>query len=128
RRRTQMNLERTRAATEALTGKQPTDKLIWSGLHHKDLSTSETRQFLWMTMHDAYKIESWCAKCNVTESMKHIFFECEEPGQRQVWKLTEKLWARKESKLPNPSFANLLATSLVQLLGRNGAKLTGDTR
>ncbi|KAK0464007.1 hypothetical protein IW261DRAFT_1347495, partial [Armillaria novae-zelandiae] len=138
-RRTRMNLERTRAVTEALTGKQPTDKLMWSGLCHKDLSTS-TRQFLWMTMHNAYKIGSWwedkpgyeqrsrCAKCNVTESMEHILFECEEPGQRQVWKLTQKLWAKKESELPDPSFANLLATPLIQLHGRKGTKLKGDTR
>ncbi|KAK0459915.1 ribonuclease H-like protein [Armillaria novae-zelandiae] len=139
RRRTRMNLERTHATTEALTGEQPSDKLIWSGLHHKDLSTS-TRQFLWMTMHDAYKIGSWwedkpgyeqrsrCTRCNVTESMEHILFECEVPGQSQVWRLTRKLWAKKESELPDPSFANLLATPLIHLHGREDTKLKGDTR
>ncbi|KAK0478652.1 hypothetical protein EDD18DRAFT_1443110 [Armillaria luteobubalina] len=129
-RRTRMNLERTRAAMEALTGKQPMDKLIWSGLRHKDFSML-TRQFLWMTMHNAYKIGAWWEDkpgCNVMESMEHILFECEEPGQHQVWELTKKLWARKESELPDPSFANLLATPLIQLHRRNGTKLKGDTR
>ncbi|KAK0505575.1 hypothetical protein EDD18DRAFT_1316386 [Armillaria luteobubalina] len=119
--------KRTRAATEALTGKQPTDKLIWSGLCHKDFSMS-TRQFLWMTMHDAYKIGAWwedkpgyeqrsrCARCNVTESMEHILFECEEPGQHQVWELTKSSGQGKNRNSPT------------QLHRRNGTKLKGDTR
>ncbi|KAK0500541.1 hypothetical protein EDD18DRAFT_1329557 [Armillaria luteobubalina] len=89
RRKTRMNLERTRTATEVLTGRQPTDKLIWSGIRRKEFSNS-VKLFLWMTMHDAYKVGSWWenipgyeqrgsrAKCNQTETMEHILFECEE--------------------------------------------------
>ncbi|KAK0494668.1 hypothetical protein EDD18DRAFT_1310374 [Armillaria luteobubalina] len=132
-RRTQINLERTHAAMEALTGKQPTDKLIWSGIHHKDFSAL-MKQFLWMTMHDTYKIGSWwedkpgyeqqsrCASCNATDSMEHILFEWEEPDQCQ-------LWTKKESELPDPDFTSLLATPLIKLHGRDSTKLPeGDTR
>ncbi|KAK0502693.1 hypothetical protein EDD18DRAFT_1063755, partial [Armillaria luteobubalina] len=66
--------------------------------------------------------------CNQTETMEHILFECEAPGQNQVWKLTQELWARKESKLPKLDFATLLATQFIKLNGRGETELQGDTR
>ncbi|KAK0484920.1 hypothetical protein IW261DRAFT_1330832 [Armillaria novae-zelandiae] len=100
-----------------------------------------TREFAAkMTMHDAYKVGSWwenklgyeqrgrCMKCNQTETMEHILFECEEPGQSQVWRLVRRLWARKESEMPEPDFANMLVTPLLQIHGQNGTKSLGDAR
>ncbi|KAK0477671.1 hypothetical protein IW261DRAFT_1338283, partial [Armillaria novae-zelandiae] len=69
-----------------------------------------------------------CMKCNQTETMEHILFECEEPGQSQVWRLVRRLWARKESEMPEPYFANMLATPLLQIRGQNGTKSLGDAR
>ncbi|KAK0488256.1 hypothetical protein EDD18DRAFT_1311295 [Armillaria luteobubalina] len=98
RRKTRINLGRTQAAVEELVGRQPSDKLIW------------------------------CATCNQMETMEHILFECEAPGQNQVWKLTQELWARKESKLPKLDFATLLVTPFIKLNGRGEMELQGDTR
>ncbi|KAK0459912.1 ribonuclease H-like protein, partial [Armillaria novae-zelandiae] len=137
--RTRINLERTGSAIEDLTGRQPPERLIWTGLRHKDFSKS-VKQFLWMTMHDAYKVGTWwenkpgyeqrgrCAICNQTESMEHILFECEAPGQSQVWKLTQKLWMRKKTRLPELNFADLLAIPFLRLQDENQKDLREDTR
>ncbi|KAK0497100.1 hypothetical protein EDD18DRAFT_1160898 [Armillaria luteobubalina] len=51
--------------------------------------------------------------------MEHILFECEAPGQSQVWRLARELWRRKKSSFPDLSFADLLATPFLRLQDEN---------
>src|SRR5271154_1821387 len=70
------------------------EKEIWRGLQHKDLSKT-SRSFLWMATHDAYMIgTSWlrpgyaaeyqerskCQTCIQTETMDHILTRCTATG------------------------------------------------
>ncbi|KAK0492505.1 ribonuclease H-like domain-containing protein, partial [Armillaria luteobubalina] len=125
RQRTRINLERTGSAIEDLTGRQPPERLIWTGLQHKDFSKSVGT---WWENKPGYEQQGRCAICNQTESMEHILFECEAPGQSQVWRLARKLWRRKKSSFPDLSFADLLATPFLRLQDKNKKDLREDTR
>ncbi|KAJ3804050.1 hypothetical protein F5876DRAFT_91879 [Lentinula aff. lateritia] len=84
---TKMNLGRTQACAKEISGSIPTEKLIWKAVQHRDIS-KRIQYFLWMTMHEGYKIgEYWdkipnyeirrrCNHCGVTETMEHILLEC----------------------------------------------------
>ncbi|KAJ7580935.1 hypothetical protein C8J56DRAFT_794625, partial [Mycena floridula] len=62
RRDTTRHLARARyAAQELRNGKLPTDRKIWKSTRHQDL-TRETRYFMWMIIHDAYKIGVYWTK------------------------------------------------------------------
>ncbi|KAG7443946.1 uncharacterized protein BT62DRAFT_901672 [Guyanagaster necrorhizus] len=83
---------------------QTTSTALWKSICHKDIDLN-TRYFLWMTMHNAYRIgEKWpnfipqyhsrayCAHCNNSiENMEHILTECSTPGQNEVWEFTKNL-------------------------------------
>ncbi|KAL0563346.1 hypothetical protein V5O48_018723, partial [Marasmius crinis-equi] len=108
RRNTVCNLDRARYAAQSITGRIPTNEAIWKGIKCKDFAI-KTRYFMWMTMHDAYKVgEYWegkenmehrgtCSKCGVTENMEHILFECEATGQNEVWSIAQRLWNERHN-------------------------------
>ncbi|KAF9028473.1 hypothetical protein BDZ89DRAFT_1092046 [Hymenopellis radicata] len=130
--RTNANLDKARFAANDLGERTPSNKLLWKGLRHADFS-KPVRYFMWMLMHDAYKVGSWweskpglehrgkCEECGDTESMEHILFQCQAPGQRETWEMIGRLWQKKGSRLCELNFENLLASA-------DDEEITGDTR
>ncbi|KAJ6564352.1 hypothetical protein B0H19DRAFT_1285751 [Mycena capillaripes] len=103
----------------------PSIKQIWKGTRHKDISRS-IRFFLWMLIHDGYKVgRHWskisgsehfgiCNKCNVEESMNHILTECEENGQQQIWNLASHLWLQKTKQPLKPLIGEIMACGVTK--------------
>ncbi|CAK5281680.1 unnamed protein product [Mycena citricolor] len=127
RRATRKNIERAVEATrDNETGHTATEGKIWKSTRHTDFSRS-VRYFLWMLIHDGYKVGNhWtkipgheekasCAHCgdHITENMEHILFECEAQGQKTVWELANELWMMKTSTPLNVSIADLMACGTV---------------
>ncbi|KAI1781990.1 hypothetical protein LXA43DRAFT_977803 [Ganoderma leucocontextum] len=80
---------------------------LWKAQKSQHLSR-EASYFFWMAIHDAYMIgNQWlrssmsdemkeraiCKKCGNVESMDHVLFRCEAPGQQQIWERLEELWS-----------------------------------
>ncbi|KAJ6503929.1 hypothetical protein C8R45DRAFT_754723, partial [Mycena sanguinolenta] len=96
--KTNRNLEKAIIAATNCAGEAPSPKQLWRAIRHKDVSRS-VRFFLWMLLHDGYKVgddwdkiqgheyKSTCPKCGTVESMDHILTKCEENGQKQIWEL-----------------------------------------
>ncbi|KAJ7448876.1 hypothetical protein B0H11DRAFT_1743987 [Mycena galericulata] len=96
RRDTIRNMAYAKSAAADANGNTPPASKVWSSVKHKDIPRN-IRFFLWMLIHDAYKVGyHWekipgsehrgeCNSCGVTESMEHILPQCREPGQTQVW-------------------------------------------
>ncbi|KAJ7651550.1 hypothetical protein DFH06DRAFT_1420002, partial [Mycena polygramma] len=124
---TKRNMEYAKAAAagEDDTG-LPSDSKIWSSTKHKDVSRS-IRFFLWMMIHDGYKIgRHWtnitgheekenCHKCGITESMEHILTKCEVSGQKEIWELASELWKMKTGEdLPVPTKGQVMACAAMK--------------
>ncbi|KAJ6488227.1 hypothetical protein C8R47DRAFT_953525, partial [Mycena vitilis] len=124
---TKRNMEYAKAAAagEDDTG-LPSDSKIWSSTKHKDVSRS-IRFFLWMMIHDGYKIgRHWtnitgheekenCHKCGITESMEHILTKCEVSGQKEIWELASDLWKMKTGEeLPVPTKGQVMACAAIK--------------
>jgi ribonuclease HI len=139
RRSTGINLERTRESAHTLSQHLPTDKSIWLSIRHKDFSR-KVKFFLWVTMHDGYKIGKYwanipgyedrgiCNTCQTLETMEHILTACEAPGQAQIWSLAGRLWRTKKSEWIKPGFGEILACGLAQLKNQENETLKGDSR
>lgn len=106
RRATEAVVGRVVEDVERLTGRKIKPRTFWDSLT-KTAVSRECRQFLWKTAHDAFMVgDKWrrpkmsdelqaravCSKCNVTESMDHILFQCEAVGRSQVWELLREHW------------------------------------
>ncbi|KAJ7016508.1 hypothetical protein C8F04DRAFT_981375, partial [Mycena alexandri] len=100
----------------------------------KDVSRS-SRFFLWMLLHDGYKVgKHWakteghkfkvtCAQCGITETMEHILTKCDAPGQEKIWELVSELWKLKTNQeLPQPTIGQILVCVKMK------EKDTGTTR
>ncbi|KAE9383716.1 hypothetical protein BT96DRAFT_1105546 [Gymnopus androsaceus JB14] len=139
RRATNMGIGRAKASAVEICGKTPSDGAVWKSMHHRDISR-KIRNFLWMTAHSGYKVgEYWetiptyenrapCRNCGVTENMDHILFECQAPGQKEIWELAEKLWENKVSPWIKPHLGIILSCGLTDFKDENENHLTGDSR
>ncbi|TFY51822.1 hypothetical protein EVJ58_g10361 [Rhodofomes roseus] len=142
RRRTQDNMIRTVDNIEVFFGESPSEAQIWKGLRHKDID-KKIRNFLWMTMHDAYMVgTNWqkpsfpaeiqarqeCATCGQIESMEHILSECQAPGQELIWSLAKELWTKKNKKWPRPSLGAVLSSPVAPFKTKKGKPKSGDAR
>ncbi|KAJ7172887.1 hypothetical protein C8R43DRAFT_818381, partial [Mycena crocata] len=106
RKTTDANIDAIQVAVKAEYRKTPTAAAIWKSIRHPDMSR-EVRNFLWRILHGAIRVgKHWrhipeladrenCGHCGVEESMQHILFECESPGQSEVWNLAESFWLLK---------------------------------
>ncbi|KAJ3804367.1 hypothetical protein EV368DRAFT_51793, partial [Lentinula lateritia] len=139
RRATKINLGQTQACAKEISGSIPTEKLIWKAIRHRDIS-KHIQYFLWMTMHEGYKIgEYWdkisnyeirgrCNHCGVTETMEHILLECTCTGQEEIWELAEKLWSKQKTPWVKPNFGIIQGCGLACFTDDEGKKVSGESR
>lgn len=141
--------ERTKSVIEMIQShmsdsaeEAPNEVQIWSAAKHKDFSR-QTRYFLWMSIHDAYKIGGYwttiiggeyterglCSHCNdETEDMAHILTKCQTPGQAEIWDLAEELWTKKGYEWRQPWIGDILGCGTRVIRNDDGAPQHGDTR
>ncbi|KAJ7158298.1 hypothetical protein C8R43DRAFT_1095917 [Mycena crocata] len=110
-------------AVKATYGRKPTAAAIWKSIRHPDISR-QVRNFLWKTLHGANRLgKHWrhvpdmeeretCGHCGVEETMEHILFSCESPGQAEVWSLAKKMRLLAHNDWPEPSFGLVLGCAL----------------
>ncbi|EKM49584.1 uncharacterized protein PHACADRAFT_106801, partial [Phanerochaete carnosa HHB-10118-sp] len=123
------SLDMARCAVADVTGRRPSDKLLWVSLQHRDL-TKGAREFLWKAFHSAYKVGSYwlnipnfehradCRHCNVPDDMGHILTECGGPCQHLVWTMARRTWEQTGKEWPALSIGVVLGCSDRRCLGR----------
>ncbi|KAG6914510.1 hypothetical protein DXG01_009287 [Tephrocybe rancida] len=142
--RTEDTLRRVKTETLESTGKRISDPLIWRAIRNPDLSR-QARYFLWMLLHDAYKVGShWnrdtmppelkararCAEDGQLETMEHILSECSSPGQKEIWRLAQTLWTKKtrNGKWRQPSTPSILVNAMAPDQGKKNEPDDGTPR
>lgn len=140
RRETAKRLDLTRNAVAKVIGVRPVDATLWKALRHPDISRN-IREFLWMVMHNAYRLGNWwlqipdcedralCKHCHVPETMDHILLECTIPGRDLIWSLTKRIWQKKKADWPDDfNVGHILGAALCRLPDRAGKKRPGSAR
>ncbi|KAJ7023367.1 hypothetical protein C8F04DRAFT_970219, partial [Mycena alexandri] len=120
------NMELAKHAAADEKGGLPETSRVWKSTRHKDISRSG-RFFLWMLLHDGYKVgKHWakidghefkatCVHCGVTETMEHILTKCDVPGQEEVWELASEMWKIKTGEdLPRPTTGQIMACAMTK--------------
>ncbi|KAJ7149881.1 hypothetical protein C8R43DRAFT_1192432, partial [Mycena crocata] len=125
RRATRQNMAYVKGAAAGPEGESPPESRVWNSIRHKDLPRN-IRYFLWMLIHDGYKVGNhWtkipgfehqgvCQKCGVTETMEHILTKCEARGQGLIWKMTSELWKKKTGAELRPTVGEIMACGTIQ--------------
>ncbi|KAJ7079636.1 hypothetical protein B0H15DRAFT_757130, partial [Mycena belliarum] len=95
---------------------------------------------LWKGIHGAHRVGKYwehipgfenratCHHCNEMESLEHILFDCRKPGQAEVWKLVEELWAKKSNSPLDKSMGGILGCCLAAFEHEKKAKPSGVNR
>ncbi|KAJ7138997.1 hypothetical protein C8R44DRAFT_827847 [Mycena epipterygia] len=136
---TEENIALIQQALKTQSSEEPTPKKIWRSIRHKDISR-QIKTFLWKAIHGAHRTGKYwkhipecehrmvCQSCGETESLQHILFECERPGQEQIWDLVKKLWAKKHDQLPALSMGGILGCGLSSFEKESKLKPSGVNR
>ena len=107
------NVGTIQACIQDTFGMSPTSEKVWEATRHKDL-TRKTRDFLWKSTQNAYKIGRYwnpiegfeqrgiCPLCEEQEDMNHILTECTARPKTLAWELANEVWENR-SKTPLPS-------------------------
>ncbi|KAL1707194.1 hypothetical protein EV121DRAFT_199747, partial [Schizophyllum commune] len=139
---TEKNVKRVQIAIEEAYGVQATSERIWKSIRDKAIMP-ECTNFMWTSMHEAYMIgDKWlewydgskpeheekraraiCKKCGVTESMDHILFNCDAPGQESVWNLTKALWEETGREWRAPNFGTVMGAACAVFTSAGGARI-----
>ncbi|KZV94826.1 hypothetical protein EXIGLDRAFT_715325 [Exidia glandulosa HHB12029] len=119
RKATTAELAKTQRAISALNGTAPTEEQLWANLRSKDVSRS-IQNFQWKGLHAAHKVGTYfadmpspwkelaeCPRCNTTESMEHILFECTDPARETIWALAKETLAQKMGSCPDISIGTV---------------------
>ena len=122
----QGNLQATRDAIERINGTKETDATIWTGTRKPVLRT-RVQQFLYKTIHQAYKIgDKWnnvrnceqraiCTKCGITESMQHILLECHRKARKKIWRRAKKFWPFGRQQWPEITIGTIMGVGSINL-------------
>lgn len=98
----------------------------WRGGMVVEEKKGTCRYFLWMLLHDGYKVRNhWdktdglehqgiCPVCETGETMKHILTECDAPRQALVWNLVSNLWRKKTGEDLRPTTGEIMACGAIQ--------------
>ncbi|KAJ3733993.1 hypothetical protein DFJ43DRAFT_1131013 [Lentinula guzmanii] len=139
RRNTKINTGRAKSVVKEIMGSEPSNKILWRSLRHKDFSR-KFRYFIWMVAHEGYKTGNYwqnisnfenranCHPCGVPESMDHILTECQCPGQQQIWELTKEICTKKGIEWNEPSLGMILGAGVIKPNKREGKPSDGDAR
>lgn len=139
RNKTDIMLERIRETLKEIEDRSPSDAVIWRAIWHKDFTRAE-RDFFFFIVHGAYKIGAYwnniptmnhramCQACGVTEDMEHILVECDAPGQKELWRLTELFWRQKHPRWVIPSIGSNTGCALIHFLDPRRKPVPGADR
>ncbi|KAJ6540432.1 hypothetical protein B0H19DRAFT_1212976 [Mycena capillaripes] len=139
RKATEENVKKIQEALKENFGNSPKPSAIWASIRQKDISRN-VRNFLWKSMHSAHRLGKYwthipeceeranCAHCGELESLEHILFECQSPGQSQIWALAEELWRKKHTEWPTLSMGAALGCGMAIFKDDNGKPQPGLTR
>ncbi|KAK1216048.1 hypothetical protein PQX77_021325 [Marasmius sp. AFHP31] len=139
RERTKGMIELAKAQTKEIFGINPTEGAIWKAIRSKE-NAMQTRQFLWMTAHDAFMVgDKWLRKSSTAElreraeckhcegeqeSMTHIITECKSPGQKEIWEAAKTTWENKsEHPWIKPSTGAVIGAGLAAIRDKETQKL-----
>ncbi|EPQ52940.1 hypothetical protein GLOTRDRAFT_46143, partial [Gloeophyllum trabeum ATCC 11539] len=120
RRAATVNIDRVRYGIHEITHQLETDSQIWQSWRNRNLRP-EIRQYLHKAFHGTQKIgDYWdpipnyghravCPYCgDTTETMEHIWLECDAPERRIIWHLAASLWPEQNGPWPNLAFGAIL--------------------
>ncbi|KAH9848810.1 hypothetical protein C2E23DRAFT_738868 [Lenzites betulinus] len=125
RRRTKERVEQVIRDLEEDLNVHITPETLWKSLG-KDIISREARQWIWMTLHDAYMVGThWlrpnmsdelkeratCKTCGQTETMEHILFTCTAQGRETVWSLLRQAWTASGGAARDPSWGTILGAA-----------------
>jgi ribonuclease HI len=122
---TRRNMSLAQGAASDFNNESTPATAIWKATKHKDF-TRKIRYFLWMTLHNGYKVgDHWkkiegfedrenCRKFGVLETMEHILTRCDAPGQSQIWDLASEVWTMKTGKEMRPSFGEIMVCCAIK--------------
>ncbi|EJD36788.1 hypothetical protein AURDEDRAFT_73872 [Auricularia subglabra TFB-10046 SS5] len=136
---TTVNVGRVRAAVGEATGHWPSEKEVWETTRMAEINRP-AREFIWRSLHNMQSVGNYwrnirnremlgdCPQCESLESMDHILFECNAPGQDIVWSEVKQLWARTGLGWPGVNFGTAVGCGLMVIKGQDGAPLPGASR
>ena len=122
---TTSNIANVEKGIQNLSGFRPEVQQIWRTLRDKAIERPVS-DFLWKVAHGIHKVGKYwknipgfeergqCPKCETTETMEHILFECQEPGQTPIWGLAEEVWSRTGHEWPGHDLITLLGGGLLR--------------
>ena len=129
RKRAERNIGIVQACAQATFDTYPTTEQVWLATRHRDL-TRKTRDFLWKSTQNAYKIgEYWlpiegyeqrgtCPICNEQEDMEHILTTCKAKAREIMWSLANDLWERRSSTPLPHRLGDILGCGLAEFKTR----------
>ena len=136
---TDRNVKTIQESAKETFGVRPTQEKVWMSTKHRDL-TRKTRDFLWKSTQNAYKIGYYwtkidgyqergiCPICDKVEDMEHILTKCEAGTRKEAWRLANSLWAKRHpSAMPN-TLGGVLGCGLASFKTREGKPDTGKNR
>ncbi|TBU38142.1 hypothetical protein BD309DRAFT_931206 [Dichomitus squalens] len=118
-------------------GVDVTQTEVWRSIRSKHIS-STCSQFLWKTLHGLFMVgDRWrrkgmpeeyhdraeCSTCLNTESMDHILFRCEAPGQAEIWQELKRVWALTGIPWREPDWGTALGAGCAVLETENGVRI-----
>ena len=138
RKRTERLVGTVQACAQDTFAKAPTVGNVWTATRHKDF-TRKTRDFLWKSTQNAYKIgEHWapiegfeqrgiCPICEVQEDMDHILTACEARPRETAWRLANELWGKRNSEPLPTRLGDIIGYGLAEFT-KNGKPDKGKNR
>ena len=130
RKRTERNVGIIQACTQATFDTNPTTEQVWLATKHKDF-TRKTRDFLWKSTQNAYKIgEYWlpivgyeqrgtCPICDEQEDMEHILTTCKAKARGIMWSMANELWERRSNSPLPRRLGDILGCGLAKFKTRD---------
>ena len=112
-------LRKTRKVIEEFNRTREMDTTIWKSLR-KLVFRPCVQQFLYKTMHKAYKIgNKWnnvpgyreraiCSECERMESMQHILLKCNRTACQLIWEKMKEIWPHRQQIWPNILIGTIL--------------------
>ncbi|KJA14633.1 hypothetical protein HYPSUDRAFT_150122 [Hypholoma sublateritium FD-334 SS-4] len=128
---TELTIESVRTVVTARTNRVPSDSTIWKSIRSLDMDR-KIRAFLYRALHNLQRVGKYwkkipqheykatCGTCNKTESMEHIFTECVNTGQQQIWNIASQVLQSRGIDPGLKSLSNWLSAGMPNIKRPNG--------